>query len=76
MQQQTRGDTPEPNFIIKDLPSVLNWIIADQIFNDSLFCFNKYNWCFCTCIGKLYFLLLTPYRFVGNMDNFAGNVLD
>ena len=32
-----------PNFIIKDLPSVLILIIADQRFNDSLCCSNKYN---------------------------------
>ena len=34
---------PWPNFIIKDLPSVLILIIADQISNDSLCCSNKYN---------------------------------
>ena len=29
--------TPGPNFIIKDLPSVLILIIADQILSDCLF---------------------------------------
>jgi len=32
-----------PNFILKDLPSVLILIIADQIVNDSQCCSNKYN---------------------------------
>jgi len=32
-----------PNLIIKDLPSVLILIFADQISNDSLCCSNKYN---------------------------------
>ena len=48
-----------PNFIIKDLPSVLILIIADQILNDSLCCSNTYNWCLCRFMGKLYILLLT-----------------
>ena len=43
-----------PNFIIKDLPSVLILILA---LNDSLCCSNKYNWCLCRFIGKLYILL-------------------
>jgi len=34
---------PGHNFIIKDLPSVLILIIADQILNDSLCCSNKYS---------------------------------
>jgi len=34
---------PGPNFIIKDLPSVLILMIADQILNDSLCWSNKYN---------------------------------
>jgi len=48
-----------PDFIIKDLPSVLIQIIADQLLNDSLCCSNKYNWCLCRFIGKLYILLQT-----------------
>jgi len=32
-----------PNFIIKELPSVLMLIIADQIVNVLLCCSNKYN---------------------------------
>ena len=48
-----------PNFIIKDLPSVLILIIADQMLNDSLRCAYKYNWCLCRFIGKLYILLWT-----------------
>jgi len=32
-----------PNFIIKDLHSVLILIIADQLLNDSMCCSNKYN---------------------------------
>jgi len=39
-----------PNFIIKDLPSVLILIIPVQILNDSLCCSNKYNWCLCRFI--------------------------
>ena len=46
-----------PNFIIKDLPSVLILIIADQILNDSMCCSNKYKWCLCRFIGKLYIVL-------------------
>jgi len=38
---------PGPDFIIKDLPSLLILIIAEQILNDSLCCFDKYNWCLC-----------------------------
>ena len=34
---------PGPNFIIKDLPSVLILIIAEKTSNDSLCCCNKYN---------------------------------
>ena len=34
---------PWPNFIIKDLRSVLILIIADQLLNDSLCCSYKYN---------------------------------
>ena len=48
-----------PNFIIKDLPSVLIVIIADHISNDSLCYFNKYNLCLCTFIDKLYIPLLS-----------------
>ena len=48
-----------PNFIIKDLFLVLILIIANQISNDSLCCFNKYNFCLCRFIGKLYILFLT-----------------
>ena len=50
---------PGPNFIIKDLPSVVILIITDNGLKHSLCCFNKYNWCLCTCISKLYILLLT-----------------
>ena len=32
-----------PNSIIKDLPSVLILIIADQLLNDSLCCSDKYK---------------------------------
>jgi len=32
-----------PNFIFKDLPSVLILIIVYHILNDSLCCSNKYN---------------------------------
>jgi len=39
-----------PNFVITDLPSVLILIIADQIWNDSLCCSNKYNWYLCRFI--------------------------
>ena len=46
-----------PNFIVK-LPSVLILIIADHFLNESLCCSNQYNCCLCTCIGKLYILLL------------------
>ena len=38
-----RVRSPGPNFKLKDLPSVLILIIADQIINDSLCCSNKYN---------------------------------
>jgi len=48
---------PGPDFIIKDLPSVLILLIADQHLNDSLCCSNKYNWCLCRSIGKLYIML-------------------
>jgi len=34
---------PGPNFIIKDLPSALILIIADQILNDSLCYSNKHD---------------------------------
>jgi len=37
------SEAPGPNFIIKDLTSVLILIIADQILNESLCCSNKYN---------------------------------
>ena len=47
-----------PNFTIKDLPSVLILIIADQIVNDSLCCSNKYNWFLRKSIGKLYTFLI------------------
>ena len=50
---------PGPNFIFKDLPSVLILIIADQIPYDSMCCANKYNICLFTCIGKLEILLST-----------------
>ena len=50
---------PGPNFIIKDLPSVVILKITDNGLKHSLCCFNKYNWCLCTCISKLYILLLT-----------------
>jgi len=43
-------NVPGPNIIIKDLPSVLIRIIADQILNDSLCWSNKYNWCLCRFI--------------------------
>ena len=49
---------PGPNFIIKDLPSVLILIITDNILNDLLCCSNKYNRRLCRIIGKLYILLL------------------
>jgi len=32
-------------YIIKDLPSVLILIIADNFLNDSLCCSYKYEWC-------------------------------
>ena len=50
---------PGPNFIIKDLPSVVILKITGHGLKHSLCCFNKYNWCLCTCISKLYILLLT-----------------
>ena len=34
-------------------------IVVNQISNESLCCSNKYNWCICTCICKLYAQLLT-----------------
>ena len=46
-------------FQIKDLPSVLILIIADQILNDSQCCSYKYKWCVCRFIDKLYILHLT-----------------
>ena len=46
-------------FIIKDLPSALILIIADQWLNDSLCCSNKSNWCVCIFLCKLYILRLT-----------------
>jgi len=39
----TKLHAPGPNFIFKDLPSVLILIIADIFLNDSLGCSNKYN---------------------------------
>ena len=53
-----RQNCSGPNCIIKDLPSVLILIIAHQTLNDSLCCSNKYNWCFCRFIGKLYTCIL------------------
>ena len=49
------------NFIIKNLPSVLILIIADQLLNYSLCCSNKYNWYLTRFIRKLYIL---PYTFL------------
>ena len=54
-----KEDTPGLDFIITDLPSVLILMIADQIWNHSLCCSYKYNWCLCRVIGKLEILLLT-----------------
>ena len=61
---------PGPNFIIKDLPSVLIQIIADQILNDLLCCSYKYNCCLCRCIGKLFY---TAWNIP---DKFVWNILD
>jgi len=45
LKQNTKkiSTSPWPNFIFKDLPSVLIHIIADHISNDSLCCSYKYN---------------------------------
>ena len=64
-----------PNFIIKDLASVLIVIIAHQILNDSLCCSNKYKWCLCRFISKLYILYYDPDKIVRNLYKFAWNIL-
>ena len=63
-----------PNFTIKDLPSVLIIIISDQILNDSLCCLNKYNWCLCRFIGKLYILLWTLLEILSVISIFVHEV--
>ena len=49
------------DFIIKDLPTVLIILFANQKLKKLLCCSYKYNWYLCRLIGKLqvYFLLLT-----------------
>ena len=47
------------DFIIRDIPSVLKLILADQILDDSLCSSYKCNWCICRFIDKLYILSLT-----------------
>jgi len=49
LAQKHSGRHSGPNFITKDLPSVLILIIADQLLN-SLCYSNKYNWCLCRFI--------------------------
>jgi len=55
----TSYNTSLLDFIIKDLPSVLIFIIPDQIVHESLRCSCKYNCYLCRFIDKLYSPLLT-----------------
>ena len=45
-------------------PQCKSNIITDKILNDSLCCSNYYNWCFSTCMGKLYIHLLTFRKYL------------
>ena len=50
-------ETPGPNFTFQDISLVLILIIADQLLDDSLCCFNKCIQCLFGFIGQLYILL-------------------
>ena len=43
-------------------------------FNDSLCCSYKYNWCKCTCTGKIYILLIIFLNFAWNMYTFTSTI--
>ena len=64
---------PGLNFIIKDLLSVLIFILSDHISNDSLNCANKYNCCLCIFLGKLFILVL---KFLIDLSETCIHLLD
>ena len=58
---------PGLDFIIKDLPSVLILIIADQRLNESRCCCNKFQGCQCRYIDKQYILLLLLLKYLSEI---------